>query len=328
MNRRPAEPKCNRFRAAFTAVGVMASLAMGLWSAAYAAETIAPGAFHESRQFADTPQGRISYIERGTGPAALFIHAANLNGYQWRHQVASLSDIRRCIALDTLGMGHTEPNAGQSLSLAAQAEMINSFLDALAIDTVDLVGSDSGGAIAQIFAANHPDRIRSLTLTNCEVHEFDNDNPAIEELKNLVASDGLIPLVRTAAKNPDMARMALATTYEDPKMVAEETLEIYLAPLASSEERLMLMNRYFLEMNSADLMAVEPKLRRLNVPVLILWGTGDPFFPVSCARWLEATLPDVREVMLIEGGKVLFCEERPETTNKKLREFWVSIWDR
>ena len=55
--------------------------------------SLTPEAFHASRNFADTPFGRIAYVERGEGPVALFIHGALLNGYQWRHQLGELSDI-------------------------------------------------------------------------------------------------------------------------------------------------------------------------------------------------------------------------------------------
>ena len=55
-----------------------------------------------------TASGRISYAEQGTGPVALFVHGVLLNGHLWRHQLAHLSDIRRCIALDLLAHGGTE----------------------------------------------------------------------------------------------------------------------------------------------------------------------------------------------------------------------------
>jgi haloalkane dehalogenase len=41
-------------------------------------------AFHTSRRFASTVYGRIAYVERGRGPAALFVHGYPLNGFQWR----------------------------------------------------------------------------------------------------------------------------------------------------------------------------------------------------------------------------------------------------
>src|SRR5438105_3834425 len=123
-----------------------------------------------------TPSGRISYTEQGTGPVALFVHGVLLNGHLWRNQLAHLSDIRRCIAVDLLAHGDTEIAPDQDVSVTANANMIREFLDALNIDQVDLVGNDSGGGISQIFAALYPQRVRSLTLTDCDTH--DNWPPA------------------------------------------------------------------------------------------------------------------------------------------------------
>src|SRR5262249_60019288 len=84
--------------------------------------------------------------------------------------------MRRCIAVDLLAHGDTETASNQDVSVTANANMVEEFLDALSIEQVDLVGNDSGGGIAQIFAASPPQRIRSLTLTDCDVH--DNWPPA------------------------------------------------------------------------------------------------------------------------------------------------------
>src|SRR6266478_9936401 len=92
-----------------------------------------------------TPSGRISYTDRGTGPVALFVHGVLLNGYLWRHQQSALSDIRRTIAVDLLAHGDTEIAASQDVSVTANATMLKEVLDALHIDQVDLVGNDSGG---------------------------------------------------------------------------------------------------------------------------------------------------------------------------------------
>jgi hypothetical protein len=62
-------------------------------------------AWHAARRFAETPFGRIAYVEKGSGDAALFIHGYPLNGFQWRGAVERLSTLRRCIAPDLLGLG-------------------------------------------------------------------------------------------------------------------------------------------------------------------------------------------------------------------------------
>src|SRR5580704_17067033 len=107
----------------------------------------------------ETPSGRISYTEAGVGPVALFVHGVLLNKHHWRHQLSGLSDIRRCIAVDLLAHGDTEIEPNQDVSVTANARMLGEVLDALRIEHVDLVGNDSGGGIAQIFAALNPNRV-------------------------------------------------------------------------------------------------------------------------------------------------------------------------
>jgi pimeloyl-ACP methyl ester carboxylesterase len=124
----------------------------------------------------ETASGRISYAEAGSGPVTLFVHGVLLNKHLWRHQLTGLSDIRRCISVDLLAHGETEIEPNQDVSFTANAIMLKELIDALRIDRVDLIGNHSGGGIAQIFAALHPERLRTLTLTNCDAH--DNWPPA------------------------------------------------------------------------------------------------------------------------------------------------------
>src|SRR5438045_4977975 len=119
-----------------------------------------------ARHSVETAPGRISYTEQGTGPVALFVHGVLLNGHLWRHQLSQLCDTRRCIAVDLLAHGETEIAPGQDVSVTANARMLESFLDALSIDQVDLVGNDSGGGIAQISAVRPAERVLGTTVTH------------------------------------------------------------------------------------------------------------------------------------------------------------------
>jgi pimeloyl-ACP methyl ester carboxylesterase len=124
-----------------------------------------------TRRGIETASGRISYTEQGTGPVALFVHGVLLNSHLWRHQLEYLSGIRRCIAVDLLAHGDTEIAPDQDVSVTANATMLKEVLDGLGVDQIDLVGNDSGGGIAQIFSALYPERVRSLTLTDCDAHD-------------------------------------------------------------------------------------------------------------------------------------------------------------
>lgn len=281
--------------------------------------SLTPAEFASARRFADTPFGRIAHVERGEGPAALFLHGALLNGYQWRHQVAMLSDLRRCIAPDLMGMGHSEVAAGQDLAFTAQAEMLLAFLDALGIERVDLVANDSGGAIAQILATRAPGRVRSLVLTNCDTH--DNCPPQaflpIVELARKGELGALLQATRgsTAAFEPAFERHAERA----------EALEVYLEPLLASPERIAQLERFIACMDAAETTRIRPQLEKLDVPTLVAWGLGDVYFAEEWADWLARTLPGVRRVVKIPNARLFFPEERPFETSTLIRQHWQEV---
>src|SRR5260370_31558882 len=181
----------------------------------------------------DTPSGRIGYVEVGSGPVALFVHGVLLNKHMWRYQRGALSDFRRCIAVDLLAHGNTEIGVAQDVSVTANAKMLKEVLDALHIDQVDLVGNDSGGGICQIFAALNPDRVRTLTLTNCDTQDNwppEAFKPFVEMVaagrrsKTLQPTPGakaILPPPRTcdpADQHPDARRYQQIENYPRPHL--------------------------------------------------------------------------------------------------------------
>lgn len=279
--------------------------------------------FNRAQRFVDTPSGRISYAERGTGPVALFVHGVLLNGYLWRHQMEALADTRRCIAVDLLAHGRTEIKPTQDVSSNANAEMLLQFLDALHIDQVDLVGNDSGGGIALIFAARHPERVRTLTLTDCDTH--DNWPPeAFKPFLAMAANGGLAGALNTMLTDKPFYRsaQALGPAYEHPEQVADETIEEYLSPHVASPQRLRDLERFLAAFDCEQTVAVEGKLKALQVPTLIIWGTDDMYFDVKWARWLEKTIPGARRRVELEGARLFFPEERWSSFNDELRAHW------
>jgi pimeloyl-ACP methyl ester carboxylesterase len=273
----------------------------------------------------ETPSGRIAYTEAGSGPVALLVHGVLLNGYLWRHQLAHLSDLRRCIAVDLLAHGDTQIAPDQDVSVTANATMLREFIDALQIDQVDLVGNDSGGGIAQIFAALNPSRVRSLTLTNCDTH--DNWPPtAFKPFLEMAAAGGLRGALEAmlADKNVYRAPEALGPAYEHPEAVTDATIETYLRPLLSTEQRMRDFGRFLAAFDCKHTVAVEAQLRKLQAPTLIVWGTDDIYFDVQWARWLAEAIPGTRRRTELQGARIFFPEERPAEFNQELRAHWLA----
>lgn len=280
--------------------------------------------FDARRRFVDTPSGRISYVEQGEGPVALFVHGVLVNGYLWRHQLDELSSIRRCIAIDLLAHGATTIEPSQDVSSTANAAMIRQFLDAMKIDGVDLVGNDSGGGMALIFAATNPDRVRSLTLTDCDTH--DNWPPeAFKPFLALSASGGLSGVLNAMLADKEVYRSpgALGPAYQQPERVSDDTIEFYLRPHVSSEQRTRDLERFLAAFDCSHTVAIEAQLKQLQAPTLIVWGADDMYFDVKWSRWLDQTIPGSRRRTELDGARLFFPEERWQEFNAELRQHWT-----
>ena len=301
---------------------------MGTESSASSPQTPAPCpailASQNTTRTVGTPSGRIAYVEAGSGPVTLFVHGVLVNKHLWRHQLNALSDIRRCIAVDLLAHGDTEITPEQDVSVTTNADMLAEVLDALQIDQVDLVGNDSGASISQVFAARYPSRLRSLTLTNCEVHDL-WPNAMLKAAFDQFADPSIVGGMKAMVQAPAIARQAFASVYEDASRIPDEAFITYIEPLVSSEERSNAMRRFLSLENLKVLTSIAPQLRELKVPTLIAWGEADTAFDLKSPQWLKDNIGGVRRVVMVPRAKLFFPEEHPKLMSVLLREFWGSI---
>jgi pimeloyl-ACP methyl ester carboxylesterase len=276
---------------------------------------------NHTNKFAATEFGNIAYREAGSGPVAILVHGVLLNGHLWDRLIGHLADVRRCVAIDILAHGATGAGTDQDLSFDAQAAMLAAFCKAMKFDSVDVVANDSGGGIAQIFAARHPELIRSLALTDCDAH--DNWPPKqAEPLHRLAKQGGLGPIGRRMLDDLSFARSSFAAGFEYPEQLSPEDFRIWLEPLFESPASTRNLERFIASFDNRQTVAVEPLLRKLQAPTLIVWGTGDVFFPVKWAYWLRGAIPGARPVIELEDAKLFLPWERPVELAGALREFW------
>lgn len=275
------------------------------------------------RRLLSTPAGEVACVDIGEGPAALLVHGLVVNGHLWRPLAGELAGVRRCVAVDLPGHGATPAAPDRDLGLPALAGAIEGVCEALGLDAVDLVGNDTGGAVCQVFAARHPERIRTLTLTNCDTH--DNLPPPFFRAATERARQGrYAPQLRAIAADPALARSArgLGATLEDAGALDAEVLDCLLEPLRSSPETALAMERLTVALRAEDLLAAEPGLATLTAPTLVVWGTADPFFETSWAHRLGELIPGTRAVIELEGARLYHPLERAPELAGLLRALW------
>jgi pimeloyl-ACP methyl ester carboxylesterase len=276
--------------------------------------------FTARRQVLRTAAGDIAYTESGTGPTAVFVHGMATSGALWRHVIEQVDDTTRCIAVDLPLHGDSAPR--EDPSVTAMAQLVVDLCRGLGLDLIDLVGNDTGGVIAQIVAASHPELLRSLVLTSCDT-EGNFPPPALLPMFEAAARGELAPLLTVAAADPAAARMSpLATGYEDPAKIPDEVWREYLAPVGGTIERARLFEKMLAAQDPAELEAASAGLRRLDVPVLLVWGTAEEALGVEWAYRLRDLIPGAREVVEVDGGKLFFPEERPAELAVQLRRHW------
>ncbi len=282
-------------------------------------------AFDASRRYAGTSSGTIAYVERGEGPAAVFCHAALLNGYQWRDVLDRCSEMRRSIAFDNLGHGHTKTRPEAAVDFAGHARMLDELVDALDIDQVDLVGNDSGGAIAQTFAAHFPHRVRSLTLTDCDAQDS-SPPPSLRPLLDIVRQGALAQALDQVLGDIELARQpsSIGGLYEHPELTQRRDHARLHRPRARRRDHVSALERFLLALAVDQMAAIEPQLGRLDAPTLIAWGTLDTTFELTKAYWLADIIPGAKPVVEIDGANLLWPEERPEQLAKLLLDHWMA----
>jgi haloalkane dehalogenase len=228
--------------------------------------------------------------------------------------------------LDSAGLGYTEAHAGQDLSPIAQAEMLDAVLETLSIDAADVIANDSGGAVAQLLMVRHPARVRTLLLTNCDVHT-NSPPPSIAAVVEAARKGVLADMLARHLSDKAFARSSegfFSKFYMNPAKVTDDAIDCYLAPLVGSEKRRAPLHGYVTSFEPNPLPAIEPLLKRCAVPVRIVWGMADIYFDATWADWLDRTFPRSRGVRRIERAKLFFPEELPEVIAEEASGLWTS----
>jgi len=274
------------------------------------------------RSQVDTRSGPASYIDTGgPGRPVLFVHGVGSSSYLWRNVIDQLDGQRRCVAFDLPLHGGTPAAAGQDFSLPGLARFLADCCEALELADIDLVANDTGGAISQVFAVGRPERLHTLTLTNCEAH--DNVPPKALLPMVLLARLGLLARItpRMVRDIPRARKRAFGSVYQDIANLPEDIARVWLEPMATAESARQ-GQRLLTSLHARDLLAIEPGLARLQVPTLIVWGTGDRAFRLKWAYWLRDTIPGATDVVEVDGARLFFPDERAAELTAALRRHW------
>jgi pimeloyl-ACP methyl ester carboxylesterase len=270
------------------------------------------------------PEGNIHYRESGEGPPIVFVHGLLVDGRLWRKVTPLLEDRFRCIVPELPLGSHPEPlNPDADLSPPGLARIVAGFLEGLDLQDVTLVGNDTGGAISQITAANHPERIGGLLLTNCDA--FENFlPPAFRPLQWAAKVPGGLTGMMAGMRFAALRRLPIAYGWLIKRDFAgaptREWVDPYLTNKGIRRDTIKVLKgidpKYTIE-------AAE-KLQSWDKPAMLAWAVEDRFFKLSFAERLAAAIPGAT-LEKIEDSYTFVSEDQPERLAELIGTFAGSV---
>ena len=254
---------------------------------------------------------RIHFAVAGSGPVLVLIHGLVGSVANWRRNVKELAKDATVYAIDMANMGLSERVAGLDATMAGTADRLAALMQALGLSRADVAGHSHGGAVAMMFAARHPQRVRSLIL-------FAPANPFCQ------LGDFLVSFYQTrtgrmlARMVPFLPRrihaVSLRRMYGDPMRVVDGSLEGYIDGLripGTIEHILRILGSW-----SGDMLMLREQMARLaTLPTLLVWGDRDRAVGLASAEMLQEVLQQSRLVVVKGAGHIPF-EEMPEECNR------------
>ncbi len=252
------------------------------------------------RKEIELPAGRIRYREAGSGRPIVFVHGFLVDGRLWEGVADRLSDRYRCLAPDLpLGAHQIAMNPDADLSPYGIAALIESFLAALELEDVTIVGNDSGGAMSQVLVTRHPQRIGRLVLTNCDTHANFPPGP-FKALPPVAKLPGGMDLIAAPFRIGAVARAAFRPFAKKP--IPRELIASWMEPALHDPGVKRDTRKVTVGMHKRYTLEAAEKLKSSDLPVLLTWAPGDRVFPLKYAERLAAETPNARLVQIPDAA--------------------------
>jgi haloalkane dehalogenase len=270
-----------------------------------------------THRFASLRDGRLHYVDEGTGDPVVCSHGTPTWSFEYRHVIRAVSDHHRCIAPDHLGFGLSDRPSGASYSPEAHAARFREFVDGLGLDRFALVVHDFGGPIAMPLALDG--RVTKLVVMNSWMWPFDDD-PAMARRARMVSGRLGRWLYRRANAS---LRLIMPSAYGNRKRLTPRIHRHYLEPFRQPDDRVLVLYALAKALlgssrNYADLQRRSSALA--SIPTLVIWGMKDSAFrPAQLNRW-RALLPHANVAELPDAGHWPH-EEAPSEVAELVEQF-------
>jgi pimeloyl-ACP methyl ester carboxylesterase len=281
-------------------------------------------------RYVDSGEVRLHAVVGGEGPPLLLIHGWPQTWYAWRHVLPALARDFTVVAPDQRGIGLSDkPEDGYDT--AALARDMVALMQALGHERFAVYGTDTGMPIAYAVAADHPDRVERLAVSEAFIPGVTPSPPLFlppalnarlwHLAFNQLPAEVNEALVRGREKVFFGAELdASAATHKLPA----EVVDYYVDRLASDPDALRGSFGFYRAFGATAAQDVERKNRRLTIPVLAMGGSESG--GENAGNAMKAVADDVTTVVLPDSGHWV-AEQAPDALLAALTEFLAPYRD-
>ena len=257
---------------------------------------------------------KVSYVAIGQGPTLLLIHGIPVWGYLWKDCIETLSQHFRLIIPDLVGYGYSDQRDCFDRSIKVQSHILSKLLEYLAVEDLLVAGHDIGGAVAQRFVVDHATKVQKWVLIDSVLYDSWPAEPMVR-LGN--------PKQHYRTRGDELAQkfiQRLPDGFYHREKASKEMLEGWMAPYSADAGKLSLI-RNAAALNTNHTMELLDDLRRLTLPLLLLWGEKDQYQPLSSAERFKEEFPET-QLRVIPDSDHFLPLEKGEVVAQILVEFF------
>lgn len=270
----------------------------------------APHTFHH-------PDGRMHYLDEGTGPVILFVHGTPDHSFGFRHLIKAFRGTHRCVAIDHLGFGLSDKPIGAALTVRAHAKRLQDFIDEFGIKDLTLVVTDFGGGIGMNHALEHPANVKRIVLYNTWMWDLMPDKRFSRPNMIMDSWFGRFLYLRLGFS----VNVMMPSAYGDRKKLTRPVHAHFKNALPDATARASTF-ACVREIRNAGPFWEEQwsKVGRLHsIPTLLCWGMKDRFFPPDLLQRWKTGLPHARILEFPDAGHFVH-EEAADALIVAMRE--------
>jgi pimeloyl-ACP methyl ester carboxylesterase len=247
-------------------------------------------ALGQGRSTVQTAAGPLQVREFGSGRPVLLLHGLLVDGHFWDKVVPMLDGFRVVVPDFPLGSHQVPMPADTDLTPPGLARLVTGLIDALGLDDVILAAADTGGAIAQLVAVDHPAKLGGLVLCSCDA--FDNFfPPAFKHLQAMGYLPGAIWVSGQFMRLPGVYRQPPAYGLVQKYPVSPELARYWLSPMGSDAGVRRDLGKVLRGISKRYTRDAARRLPGFDKPTTLVWADTNKAFPISDGRKLAELIP-------------------------------------